>query len=315
MTNYYKIENAIKSLKDTQSKASLLMAAFDGDAPEYKTIIISKDVVNSFKNMFSNFLTKFTIMHNNGDLKLVKYTSGFKPDAHHIEFIHVTDTQFESIANTIPNASDALALSPDDKKFVSRLKFYVLTITNDDKNIYFFKRYSQTKELGHKNGFIISWMGSQYNKINDSAFSFDDTIDCIINDGILFSFNKKNTEIIFKYYEEITKNAFSTIDKISKHIPIHNLETFKRDCSTHLNKLEKLRNISQKGYLPKLDIEKIREIIKKFKLNVKIVNVEGVEMLEHDTKDKWALLNLLDDSYLSSLLTGNDYEVNSKIPI
>lgn len=291
------------------------MAAFDSDMPEYRSIATTKDVINTFKKLISDFLLRFKKMHENGDLRLVKYTSGFKPDPYHIEHINVTGSYFESIISSVPAASDTKLLSPDETKFISRLKFYVIIVTYNGQRILFFKRYSKVKELGHKNGFLISWIGTQYGKVSDSVFTFDDTFDCMVSNGILLSFNKKNTEIIFKYYRDLTDSAFSTIDKIAFHIPIHNLETFKKDCSTHLHKLDKLRNIAQKGYLPQLSIEKIQDIIHKFHLQIKIVVVDGKEMLEHDTNNKWALLNLLDDSYLSSLLTGNNYEVNSKIPI
>lgn len=315
MTYFDHIETAIAGLTSNEGKASISMAAFDGDMPEYRNLATTKDVIKTFKKMIGEYLLRYRKLHKDGDLRLVKYTSGFKPDSYHVEHIKVTGSNFESIINSVPSPADTKLLSPDDTKYISRLKFYVIIMTYNGKRILFFKRYSKTKELGHKNGFLISWIGTQYAKVSDSVFTFDDTFDCMVCDGILLSFNKKNTEVIFKYYEDLTRSAFSTIDKIAIHIPIHNLEEFKNDCSTHLHKLDKLRNIAQKGYLPQLDIEKIKEIIFKFHLQIKIVVVNGKELLEHDTNNKWALLNLLDDSYLSSLLTGTNYEVNSKIPI
>ncbi len=47
-------------------------------------------------------------------------------------------------------------------------------------------------------------------------------------------------------------------------------------------------------------------------LSVPIVNEGGVEMLVYDSSQQWTLLKLLDDSYLTSLMTNRDYEVNSK---
>ena len=56
----------------------------------------------------------------------------------------------------------------------------------------------------------------------------------------------------------------------------------------------------------------MKKVIKKRQLNVKIVKKDGKEMLLFDSSDKWALLKLLDDDYLDSMMTGLSYEVNSK---
>jgi len=313
MTNYDAIEIAIDAASSTDGKLSISMAALDTEIPDYRTLSTTREVVASFKGMLSSFLNKYQKMHKNGDLRIVKYSPDFKPDSHHLEFIKVKGSHFESIINSVPEPSDTTVLDPEDIKFIDKLKFYVMIIKHENKRILVFKRYSKTKELGHRGGFLISWIGKQYGKVSDSVFSFDNQFDCLVVDGVLLSFNKKNTEIIFKYYDELRSSAFTTIDKIAQHIPIHNLEEFKHDCSTHLHKLGKLRNIAQKGYLPNLSIDKIRKIINKFHLSINIVVINGKEMLQHDPADKWALLNLLDDSYLSSALTGYDYEVNSKL--
>ena len=315
MIDYSPIKFAIESVSSSESIASISMAAFDGHEPEYRTLATTKKVISTFKLMIGKFLDKYDKLHNNGDLRLVEYDPGFKPDPHFIEYIKVKGSHFESLITSVPNPSDTLIMNPDETKFVTRLKFYVLLITYKGKRILIFKRYSKAKELGHGGGFLVSWIGNQYDKVSDSVFSFDEYFDCMVVENVLYSFNKSNTEIIFHYFEQLKDSAYTTIDKIAVHIPIANLDQFKRDCATHLHKLTKLRNIAQKGYLPKLDIEMIKRIIAKFHLQIRIALVNGKEMLEHDPNDKWALLNLLDDAYLSSDLTGYNYEVNSKLPI
>jgi hypothetical protein len=39
---------------------------------------------------------------------------------------------------------------------------------------------------------------------------------------------------------------------------------------------------------------------------------DGKEMLVYDPKNKWVILNLLDDNYLRSMLTEINYEVTNK---
>lgn len=75
----------------------------------------------------------------------------------------------------------------------------------------------------------------------------------------------------------------------------------------------KLNNIAGKSDLKKITIAKIKKVLKEFpKLKVQIKKDEGKEMLVFDPSDKWALLRLLDDDYLKSLMTDKNYEVTGK---
>ena len=66
-------------------------------------------------------------------------------------------------------------------------------------------------------------------------------------------------------------------------------------------------------YLQSITMDKIRTVINQFNLQVNIIEEDGQEKLLYDENDKWAILKfLLDDAYLSSQLTGIDYEANSK---
>ncbi|MEW5814630.1 MAG: Kiwa anti-phage protein KwaB-like domain-containing protein, partial [Spirochaetota bacterium] len=77
-------------------------------------------------------------------------------------------------------------------------------------------------------------------------------------------------------------------------------------------KLAKLKNIASKPYLEQITIADLKKVIQKYSLNIEIVRVKGQEMIKFDSSDKWAILRLLDDDYLESVMTGNRYEVNSK---
>jgi len=73
-----------------------------------------------------------------------------------------------------------------------------------------------------------------------------------------------------------------------------------------------LKNIASKSYLSKITIDHIKKVIDHNKLPVQIVNEDGKEKLVYDPKNKWVILNLLDDNYLWSMLTEIKYEVTGK---
>jgi hypothetical protein len=99
------------------------------------------------------------------------------------------------------------------------------------------------------------------------------------------------------------------------HVPIANFNEFERACSGHLQMQAKLKNIASKPYLKKVKMADIKRLLLQFpSLGVQIVKRGGKEMLLFDPKDKWAVLRLLDDDYLGSVLTGEKYEVTGKRP-
>jgi hypothetical protein len=56
----------------------------------------------------------------------------------------------------------------------------------------------------------------------------------------------------------------------------------------------------------------LRRVIERFELNVVIQELDGQESLVFDPSDRWAILRLLDDDYLESMMTEQLYEVTGK---
>ena len=72
------------------------------------------------------------------------------------------------------------------------------------------------------------------------------------------------------------------------------------------------KNISEKAYLPLITFEDLSGTIAKFDLSIEVVVEDGMPKLLFDPKYRWEILNLIDDSYLGSEMTGYRYEANSK---
>jgi hypothetical protein len=117
---------------------------------------------------------------------------------------------------------------------------------------------------------------------------------------------------MFRFFELLLESAKEILKTIKTHVPISNFNDFAKDCEGHVLKLAKLNNIAQKPYLMRLTMVDIRKTIKNFSLNVQVAKIGGKEMLVYDDSDKWGILNLLDDYYLMSEMTGAKYDVNSK---
>lgn len=131
----------------------------------------------------------------------------------------------------------------------------------------------------------------------------------------MFVFNKDAFQKIFRFFEMVLKSAKATLRTIKTRVPILNFDDFENACEGHLQMLAKLKNIAGKPYLSKITMADIKKVMKEFpKLTVATVQKNGKEMLVFDPSDKWALLRLLDDDYLKSVMTGENYEVSGKRP-
>ncbi|HFD87405.1 MAG TPA: DUF4868 domain-containing protein [Gammaproteobacteria bacterium] len=167
-------------------------------------------------------------------------------------------------------------------------------------------------ELGRSRKFAMVMRKGQYDRCEDNLFLFDRGVDCVIRDGYLFVFGKDKFQKIFQFYETLIKTAKATLKTIKAHIPIDDFPAFEAACEGHLQKIAKLKNIASKPYLKDLTLRDLKKAIKKYKLPIKTTGTGDDEKLHFDVSDKWAILRLLDDDYLESVMTGNQYEVNSK---
>lgn len=158
----------------------------------------------------------------------------------------------------------------------------------------------------------IFMKGGQYDSFRDKLFLFDVYFDCLSYKEVMYILNKDSFQKIFRFYELLLKVAQKTLRTIQKYVPIDNFDAFSESCKGHYQKLAKLKNISTKPYLKQLNIKIFKKVIKDCDLPIETTGRGANEKLVYNTSDKWAILKLLDDDYLKSIMTGQNYEVNSK---
>src|SRR5207249_2146644 len=122
---------------------------------------------------------------------------------------------------------------------------------------------------------------------------------------------------IFGYFEGLISKAEVTFAAISPRIPITNINEFKEACLGNVLMLAKLSQIAKKPYLNTVTMKDIKRTISEFNLEVSTTTIEGVEKLvfEKTPQKRWAILKLLDDDYLGSVMTKLRYVANSKIAV
>lgn len=311
-------ENTLESILNIKSfgnfAVTLALTSFDQESTDFvfRSLNISQELADQFSQLPIDFLKKYSNLNEIGDLLLHEFTGGYKPDSHEIEWLNYNDNGVLESLCVVPAAADIPLIDLSDHLFFKNLRFYTLVIENKEQKYLFFRRYGKSKELTRSKNLFVRFIGDRYERLQEPTFQFDDKLDVVIHNGYLFSFNKSNFQHIFKYYEMLRASAQQSLDTISASIPIANFQAFHSTCMNHLQKLAKLRNIAAKPYLAAVSMDDIRKVINTYGLPIQIVEDNGEEKISFDENNKWAILNLLDDAYLSSIMTGINYEANSK---
>ena len=300
----------------SKANSQLCLAALvSEDIPAFQRVNVTEAVADHFRETADSWLDKYRKAYQRNDLVLKTYEAQTKPDKHELECIALD--KHDGIAQQIAALRDlsGLELFAASKEFVDSLRFYSVVVTPPQKGsppIVFFRFYTPKKELGRSRSFGIFMKNGQYDVFNEGLFLFDSRFDCFSMDDSLYICNKDGFQKIFRFYELLLKTAKKTLNTIETHIPIENFNEFSQACEGHLQKVAKLKNIASKPYLDKLTIKDLKKVIAKYKLPIKTVGKGTNEKLLFEPSDKWAILRLLDDDYLESMMTGESYEVTSK---
>lgn len=314
--NMENIFGDITSLNLDNTKELILtvcLASVNNDKLEYQRLQLSNDLTNDFKENIKNLLCLYKKILENNDLIIHEHDEGTKLNGYDIEYLNLKACDFvkTQINDLHPINDKKLFKFNNNDDFILSLKFYVISIKLKNRMLNFFRIYSPKKELERSKIFAIFFEKGQFDKIKKPTFLFDYKIDCISENNNIFIFNKNNFYNMFRYHDLIKKRANNTLRDIKKLNLIRNFDELENSCSSHLQMQLKLSSISAKPYLSKLNINQIKILNKKCKLDLEIKDGKIV----FDKNKKWAILRLLDDGYLQSLLTQLFYETDNKRPL
>jgi hypothetical protein len=308
--------NSILQVDLNQCTISVCLAALVGDEddPKFEKLQLSDDLTEDFRDIVRALLEKRSNDNGSGDLVLQSYDAGSKPESYEVEYLNLSE--HDSIKQQIASLSSLanLGIFSVAEEFVAGLRFYVIVVQAGEADpLYLFRSYSSKKELGRSRGFGALFSDGHFDRVRQPMFLFDQHIDCMSRGDEMFIFTKDKFQKIFRFFEMVLKAAKATLKTIEAKIPIANFDEFEESCIGHLQMQAKLKNIAGKPDLEKVTMTKIKKVLKEFPgLGIQIKKKNGKEMLVFNPSDKWALLRLLDDDYLKSLMTDKNYEVTGK---
>jgi hypothetical protein len=281
----------------------------------YSHLNLSAKLELSFRHSaFSEFLSIATLA-TSGDLELRELNDDAKLDDFQIEWLDASDIpEVGQKIQSVPLGSTSVGMyDATDDQYARGLKYYVLVLTQTSGNrIILFRRFS-AKNAVSRSRLVAVFSEGTYDRITQPTLLFDEQFDCIVNGPATFIRNKNDFQQLFGYHDKLRERALECLRQVKSLIPIANFDDFAASCQSHKQKLMKLSNILKLPHLQNVKIADMKKVIEQFKLaGVKIVEQNGEEQLVFDPADRWAILRLLNDDFLSSMMTSANYEVNSK---
>lgn len=293
---------------------TVCLAATPGpDAASYQRLQLSEDLSGQFRGIVGDALGSLSREDEDGDLLLNTYEPGTRLLSNELEFLTIPDQAV--LANQIAALGDLneIPLFLHGEEFITHLKFYVIVLgPRNGPPLSFFRVCSQKQELRRSRWLVAMFANGQYDTSAQPGLLFDRNVDCFASGDHLFVLTKNNFQRIFNFFELVRRSAQQTLGVIEEHVPIANFDEFREACERHLHKLTKLNSISRSPYLRNITMAQLKAAIRDFELDIEVVHENGREKLRYNPRDKWALLKLLDDDFLRSIMTGGRYEATGK---
>lgn len=313
--DYQDIFDSIIGLNMRDCHVTLCLASIDDDAtPRFEQLQVHEDVEKEFRSILEKLFRKYQKDRYTNGLLFPEFAPTSRPPSYEIEHFELSKHQTILEQLNPLKALTEIDVFEEDTNFVSALRFYVMIVqTPVGDPIYCFRFHTSKKTLAQSRFLTLCKRdGSYYSRVQEPVFLFDEEIDCVCRSGVMFIINKSNFEQMFQFLEELQDIAKETLDKFKLRVPIKNFDGLLRACQGNLNKMRKLKHVAKQSYIDKITIDHIKVVITESDLPLQTDVVDGQEMIVYDERNPWVILKLLDDDYLKSLLTDQNYEVDGK---
>jgi hypothetical protein len=309
-TDAYTAEVCIAARKDNES------------LPEFRRLGLAQSLKEEFRELVAACLVEYQKQLRLRNLQVLDFDVASKPEHYQIEHIDLTRTPYDHVMKQISPLALPFGLKSfnEELSFTEKMRFYIIILRPEQgKPIYFYRRYSPKRILQPSAPLAIQRVlgkNDEFENVKTPIFLFDKSIDCIGYDNSLFVLAKNHFYYMFQILDELIASAKDTLDLLQQRIPIENFSFFARACTNDKTKMQKLTSIARRPYLSSLTIADMKSAIQRHHLHIPVVTVtekqQDKEFLHYDKDYPWDILKLLDDDYLTSIMTGNNYEVDAK---
>lgn len=248
---------------------------------------------------------------------LVEYDATYKPDALEFEWAPLSEFPAVELAiSALTPFSTLGSYSPDDRGFTRHLRYTTTVLRHEQQSAYLFRSFTSKHELSQRRGVSLAFRDGRFGIPTERVFQFDEDADAVVLGDVLIVIHKRSFQRIFDVLEAVYATAREAAVTLRAKVPIANFDAFQEAVGKDSNLADKVIAVTRRDYFPQLDMAAIEATNERFNVGVPIVLENGVKSLQFLTGpgERWRLLKLLDDDYLTSTMTKAMYDVNSKHP-
>ena len=237
----------------------------------------------------------------------IEFEGSFKPDEDQILSM-LMPPEFQPLVDASQENGLSLQQIKAENFEQSGIKALFSITTTAGKKRILIQRFTNRQMISRQ--FVMMQKGSTFNRMTETAFTFDSSLTAVIENGQLkfkhFS-NVANIVNMMSYYREATDQevlGFANVAALS----VANPERLLKMTNSVSRKL--IRAVMDSKILDTLTPTAIQEIAAKTKYEIKLEDGKIVVPGKHS--ELKTLLRFLNEDRFSGLLTGTSFEANSK---
>lgn len=164
----------------------------------------------------------------------------------------------------------------------------------------------------------LVWRAGRYDRLDESdVLLVDERFDALVVDEVALFTAKAAFERLFDVIAALRRSAETTLRTMTAGLRIDRAVALREACLRDPGMLAKLTSIQRHldadaGYREAMRMDRLAAYVRDHPETGVEVNASGELCFSPDRRKRYKLLKLLDDDYLSSVLTRRTYEANSK---
>lgn len=184
---------------------------------------------------------------------------------------------------------------------ISKISFYCLEVTYQEKKIYIFRQFTKMKRL--RKGILSQLVNDELRELNSDFLGIDELTDMVLMDDTLLILNHISLERIFNYRDKFQEMTNQAIGRIVVEGRMANVEQFSEDCLNDVRIMKRFTDIMSKDKLPLFfdNYDRVPDIVKALELDIEF-DEEG-KMIYRDKSQLFHIIHLMSDAYFQSLLS------------
>jgi hypothetical protein len=199
----------------------------------------------------------------------------------------------------------------NDGAFFNTLWAYAVFVHVARGRVLYLRKFSPSKVIEGGGALKAIVDRGALSKIESSVFNFDEQADALVIGDEVLILQKTLYEQIFELTEQIYKpQAEAAIEKLEQTGLLSDSAALEKACEGDEKKLKKLADINQNIPLERITFEKLEAVQRDWRVDVELD--PAARQVVVDPKKSWNILKLIDDDHLSSPMTQERYEVQSK---